>query len=154
MYNTHSLEIIKGNLKKYKPIKYNRFMWWRRYKSPNEPLHKKNSLIDKIRNGDFDFSHYFWETQLCEYELNVKRYNTPDLIKWVEDSKIDRIRRKKLIEDFLKDENEKLLNLEKSFIKEFGISREKYYLEIDQFDGTIEEFYFHLKNKLKYESFS
>lgn len=129
-------------------------MWWRRYKSTNNPLHKLSPLIDKIRNGDFDFSLYFWDSQLCEYEISLKGKKNLDLYGWIEDTKIDRTRRKKLLEDFEKDENEKLLNLETSFLKEFRISKERYYLEIDQFDGTIEEFYFHLKNKLKYESFS
>lgn len=149
-FHTHSLELIQKQLSLLKPIKYNQFRWWRRWESISRPLPKSSSLLQKIRNGDLDFSHYFWQVQYCEYEINKKTESCKDPYKWEELTSTDRLRRRKLIEDFEKDENEKLQNIETFFIKEFGLSKENYYLELDSFDGTLEQFYFHCLKKYKY----
>lgn len=149
IFSTHPIEVIEKNLSKLKPLKYNRFKWWRRWDVPFSPLHNYFPLLNKIQNGDLDFSHYFWQLQYCENEINEKTKNCKDFHKWVELTSIDRLRRKKLIEDFLKDENEKLQKIELLFIREFGISKEDYYLELDNFDGTLEEFYNYCLNKFK-----
>ncbi len=128
---------------KLQPLNYNRFKWWRRWEAKNDTLHKYVPLIDKIRNGDFDFSHYFWQAQYCEIEMNKKLESCIDTQHWVESTQLDRARRKRLWEDFEKDEANKLDALQIEFTKKFRITKEEYYNEIEKFDGTLEEFYFH-----------
>jgi hypothetical protein len=54
-------------------------------------------------------------------------------------------RRKKLWEDFEKDESTKLQDIKKNFLKEFEIDSEDYEDEIGEFDGTLEEFYYYIR---------
>ena len=42
------------------------FYWWRRFRT-HKSLPYKSPLIDKIKNGDFDYSPYF---QQAEWELH------------------------------------------------------------------------------------
>ena len=149
MFKIHSLEVINKKLSKLKPLKYNQFRWWRRWDNKRSLLPNSSSLLAKIRNGDLDFSHYFWQLQYCENEINQKSEQYKDPHKWLESTRIDRLRRRKLIDDFEKDENEKLQKIESLFIKEFGISKEIYYLELDKFEGTLEQFYDYCLNKFK-----
>jgi len=149
IFPAHRVKIIEENLSKLKPLKYNRFKWWRRWDIPNRPLHKFFPLISKIRNGDLDFSHYFWQLKYCEYEINQKMESCSHPDKGLELTQIDRLRRKKLIEDFLKDEDEKLALIQTSFQREFGICKDTYYLELESFDGTLEEFYYYCFDKYK-----
>ena len=50
-------------------------------------------------------------------------------------------------EDFEKDESDKLRTIEKEFLKTFKITKEEYYSELENFDGTLEEFYINCKSK-------
>ena len=143
MFKTQPEDFAKKQLDNCQPLNYNQFRWWRRWDSKNDPLPKKAPLIDKIRNGDFDFSHYFWQAQYCEIELNKKLEKCIDTQHWVESTQLDRARRKRLWEDFEKDENNKLLAIETEFTKKFRITKEEYYNELDGYEGTLEEFYFH-----------
>ena len=147
MYKTHSKEIVKEHISKLKPLNYNQFRWWRRWDTKNAPLHKYSPLIDKIQNGDFDFSHYFWQAQYCEIEMNEMQKTCIDTQHWVELTQLDRARRKRLWEDFEKDEAEKLKAIEKEFVLTLRMSKEDYYSELENFDGTLEEFYDHCKSK-------
>ncbi len=38
-------------------------MWWRTHCDKTEPLSKRVPLRDRIVNGDFDFSSYYWQAQ-------------------------------------------------------------------------------------------
>lgn len=143
MFKTQPEEFVKEQLDKLQPLNYNRFKWWRRWETKNDTLHKYVPLIDKIRNGDFDFSHYFWQAQYCEIEMNKKLESCIDTQHWIESTQLDRARRKRLWEDFEKDEANKLDALQIEFTKKFRITKEEYYNEIEKFDGTLEEFYFH-----------
>lgn len=147
MFKTHTEKIIKEKLAELKPLNYNQFRWWRRWDSKNVPLSKHASLLDKIQNGDYEFSHYFWQAQFSELELNKKLTETRDTSHWIEVTQLERARRKRLWEDFEKDEAEKLRTIEKEFTKTFKISKEEYNSELENFDGTLEEFYIQCKSK-------
>ena len=112
VYKTHSKEVVLKKLSNFQPLNYNQFRWWRRWDSKNKPLHKLKPLLDKIRNGDFDYSHYFWQAQFCEIELNEKYLQLNDDGRWMEETQVDRARRKRLYEDFEKDEAEKLKQIQ------------------------------------------
>jgi hypothetical protein len=147
MFTTHSKEKIDEEIAKLQPLNYNQFRWWRRWDSKYPALHKYSPLISKIKNGDYEFSHYFWQAQYCEFELNEKLKTSYDTVHWMELTQLDRARRKRLWEDFEKDEAEKLKNIERDFTTTFKMSKEEYYSELDKFGGTLEEFYFHCESK-------
>ena len=69
MVGIQSREFIEEKLSHLSPIKYNRFQWWRNYDSKSE-LTKYHPLLQRIRNGDFDFSHYYWQAQNAIIQLN------------------------------------------------------------------------------------
>ena len=145
IYKTHPKEVVLEKLSNFQPLNYNQFRWWRRWDSKNKPLHKLKPLLDKIRNGDFDHSHYFWQVQFCEIELNEKYLQLKDGDRWMEETQVDRARRKRLYEDFEKDEAEKLKQIQKEFILTFRMSKENYEQEVIKFDGSLEDFYFHCR---------
>jgi hypothetical protein len=142
-------ELLK-QVSSLKKLKYNKFRWWRMYESFHPPLTNKSPLLKKIQNGDFDYSHYSYQYQLCEHELNdmVKKHGGVTE-KFIDDSHILRIKRKKLIEEFEKDELTKLYNIKKKFTKLFKISEEEFEEEIIKFGGTLEDLYFYFQNKIK-----
>ena len=144
LYQVSNESLIHKEIKKLKPLNYNKFMWWRRYTSKNQPLPTKSTFLERIKNGDYEFSHYYWQWKLTELELNdlYIKYKG-DIQKLLENNGVDLSRRKRLIEDFEKTESQLLIDLQKNFQKEFVMSKEEYYIHIENFDGTIEDFYYY-----------
>ena len=147
MYIVHSKEKILQELSKLKPIKYNQFRWWRRWDSKTPLLSPKAPLIDRILNGDFDFSHYFWQAQYVHIEMEEKKSIAKDNLDWLEIVTMDRARLKRLMEDFERDEKDKLDNLEKAFLQSFHMTKEDYRSYLEEFEGTIEELYHYISGK-------
>lgn len=143
----HPKQRILTEINKLKPLNYNQFRWWRRWDSPKPPLDKKEPLLNRIVNGDFDFSHFFWQAQFCELEMNDKLSNCSDYVDWMESTQLDRARRRHLYEDYEKDEEKKLSLLRKEFTKIFIITESEYDKELEVFDGDIEEFYHYINSK-------
>ena len=56
-------DTVLEKISQLQPLNYNQFRWWRRFDSPNKPLHKNSDLLRKIRNGDYEFSHYYWQAR-------------------------------------------------------------------------------------------
>ena len=142
-------KILKREIKKLHSLKYNRFFWWRKYSPINKPLPPKSPLWDRILNGDFELSHFYWQAKQAELEIN-QLYNEigkKDPSKFVYESKMVRLRREKLLQDFEKDENLRLEELENKFIENFFISRKEFKKEIEEFGDTIESLYIHCKSK-------
>jgi hypothetical protein len=52
---------LEVEFSKLRKLKYNQFRWWRMYDNPNPTKPKHSMLIDKIRNGDFDYSHFRYQ---------------------------------------------------------------------------------------------
>jgi hypothetical protein len=63
--------------------------------------------------------------------------------KLLEKHAVDLARRKRLWEDFEKDETNKLDYIRKEFSKEFRMTEEDYETEIMEFGGSLEELYHH-----------
>jgi hypothetical protein len=147
MYIIHSKEEILKELSKLKRIRYNQFRWWRRWESQKPSLSKTKPLIDRILNGDFDFSNYYWQAQYVHIEMEEKKSIAKDNLHWLEIVTTDRARLKRLIDDFERDENERLAELEKSFLKSFHITKEDYRSYLEKFDGTIEELYHYISER-------
>ena len=70
-----------------------------------------------------------------------KHINCIDDQHWVEESRVDKQRRRRLWEDFEKDETEKLKMIRKLFSKEFRMTLEDYDDVILEFEGTLQQFY-------------
>jgi hypothetical protein len=142
LYKTNDPKVIQREIKKLQPLNYNQFMWWRRFASKNKPLSKGATFLQRIQNGEYEFSHYFWQAQLCELEINEKHKEYKgDIQLLLEKNGVDLARRKRLWEDFNKTEAELLANLKKGFLREFVMTSQEYEDHITDFDGTTEEFY-------------
>jgi hypothetical protein len=139
------LSHIKTQLSKLKKLSYNKFKWWRMYGSYTNPLPNKSPLIDKILNGDFEYPHYKLQAELVEHELNslaLKFGGNNEM--FVEKSSLLRSKRKRLLDDFEKEENEKLKYMIKEFTKNFPIPSEEIEEEMLRFGGNLEEFYHYM----------
>lgn len=144
----HSRKFIEKRLTEFQKLNYNQFRWWRWYEAKNKPLPNKSDFRDKIMNGDYDQGPYSLQAQLCEHMLNdLYEECTPDLQKYLEKSKLLSARRKRLWEDHEKDENGKLNDLIVAFTKNFRITKDEIYQEIDICMGTILDLYYQIEEK-------
>jgi hypothetical protein len=155
MYNIQiSRKDLDKQLRKLQPINYNRFRWWRWYQPKTNPLPNKARFIDKIKNGDFDYSCYKWQAYLCEYQLNdLLKECGIDYRKYLENGAMLRTRRKKLLEDFEKDENERLRLLYAGFKKQFKIDKDKLEEYILEHSGDIIELYYLIEDEYRNSKF-
>ena len=67
---TLSRSRLQKEFSKLQKLNYNQFRWWRMYDTKNKPLDKRQPLRDRILNGDYDFSHYWYQAAWVEHELN------------------------------------------------------------------------------------
>ena len=138
-----SREQLDKKFSKLRKLTYNAFRWWRIYDNPNKPLCNKSPFRDRILNGDFDYSHYKYQADWCEHEMNdVSIECGDDIGKYVEKTSLLRSRRKRLLEDFEKDENGKLEMLIKTFTVNFKCNEEQVYEEIDKCSGSLMDLYY------------
>jgi hypothetical protein len=142
---------VDKQLSQYQKINYNQFRWWRMYQPKNKPLDNRQPLRDRILNGDFDFSCYKAQIYWCEYQLNdIHEECHPDTQKYLEKTAVLRARRKRLIEDFEKDEKDRLESLIKEFTRYYRLSKEQVIEEMENYKGdSLSEFYFYIEEKHK-----
>lgn len=145
----HSPEWLEKYFKKnYYKKPYNRFHWWRSYVEKKNPLSNRTPLRDRILNGDFDFGPYKLEAEVVEHRINQKYQELfNDQGKYVEETSLDRARRKRLLEDYEADEKRKLNDLAKSFNELIGLSKEQVLEELADHSDTLIEFYYHITEK-------
>ena len=141
-----------------KPIHRKRtpFYWWRRFRV-HKCLPYKATLLDKIRNGDFEYAEYFeqakWELHwmkqeqqefIDNYDGDVNEIESD--IRYIEIEVRARKRYNKLYEDGMKDEADRMDRLVNNFSKHFRVQRSKMHDIVYSFDGTILELYRHMQN--------
>jgi hypothetical protein len=138
---------LEKEFSKLRKLKYNQFRWWRMYDNPNPTKPKHSMLIDKIRNGDFDYSHFRYQAMWCEHEINkvYQKYGLEDRGRFVEETSLLRSRRKRLLEDYYKDEDSKLEEIAINFSRTFRLSKDEIKKVMETFGGTLEEMYIHLE---------
>ena len=147
--------IIRTLKKNYFKKPYDRFMWWRSFTPKNKPLSKSKPLRDRIANGDLDHAPYLFESYLAEYTMNEKyvqnitRSGEVDYSKWRQESSVDGARKKRLLEDYDKEETRRLDELRTGFMKEFGIDKETYYKEAENSSKKLLDFYDYMSRKYK-----
>tara|TARA_R110001592_G_scaffold6460_5_gene34718 strand:- start:700 stop:1215 length:516 start_codon:yes stop_codon:yes gene_type:complete len=147
---TLSRSRLKKEFSKLQKLNYNQFRWWRMYDTKLKPLDNRKPLRDRIFNGDYDFSHYWYQAAWVEHELNDLEIECKgDSGLFIEKGAVLRARRKRLLEDFEKDEFDKLSSLYNEFPKYFRINREQVKEEMVNFSGSLIDFYYHIDDKYK-----
>ena len=131
------------------------FYWWRRFRT-HKNLPYKASLIDKIKNGDFEYSPFFeqakWELHWMKEEqkefINNYQGNDPTMDMLYTDIEIKaRKRYNRLFEDGIKDEFSRMDSLIINLSKYYKLKKEKVKDFVNEFDGTTIELF----ESLKYE---
>ena len=147
---TLSRSRLKKEFSKLQKLNYNQFRWWRMYDTKVKPLDNRKPLRDRIFNGDYDFSHFWYQAAWVEHELNDLEIECKgDSGLFVEKGAVLRARRKRLLEDFEKDEFDKLNSLYNEFPKYFRVNREQVKEEMANFSGSLIDFYYHIDDKYK-----
>ena len=139
---------LKDRIATFRKNTYNKFYWWRRFQ-PRQTLHKYNRLSERIPNGDFEVSDYYWQLQyenVLEQEAIDKE---PNVDKKHEIRCMFGERRRRLSKDYEADEAKILDEMYKAFKNELGMKRDEVDEEMLNFDGTLAEFYYYLTNKQK-----
>ena len=132
------------------------FYWWRRFRS-HKSLPYKASLLDKIRNGDFEYSQFFQE---AEWELHWMKEEQEEFIKNYHGKDYEhdnlytdieikaRKRYNKLYEDGMKDEFDRMERLVNGLSKYFKIKKDDIKDIMEEFDGTTEELFLFMRKNL------
>lgn len=145
----HSLEWLEKYFSKnYYKKPYDRFMWWRSYTPKSKPLHPRQPLIDRILNGDFDMAPFRFEAEIVEHRMNERYkelYQEPG--RFNEETSVDRARRKRLLEDYDKEETKRLEELRKLFVQTFKMSYDDYDREVIETTGELVDFYYDMEKK-------
>jgi hypothetical protein len=140
----HSRETVMEHIKKLQPLNYNKFMWWRTHTDKVVPLGKRALLKDRILNGDFNPSSYFWQAQYALYvakdKLDLTKHDTRFQL---DIAGVDFMRYKKLMEDFEKEETNRMIALYDAFTAEYKITKEELEERFLKFHGTILDFYYY-----------
>jgi hypothetical protein len=140
----HSKEMVLSHIKKLQPLNYNKFMWWRTHTDKVVPLGKRALLKDRILNGDFNPSSYFWQAQLALYtakdKLDLSKHDTRYQLELIA---VDIQRYKKLMEDFEKEEKNRMFALYDAFTSEYKITKEELEEEFLKWSGDILSFYYY-----------
>jgi hypothetical protein len=145
-------EIVEKELSKLQKLNYNKFRWWRMYTDGHTPLPNKSLFIDKILNGDFNPSLYMWQVWLVEHDLNeIWSTSKNDMSMFLENTSVQRARRKRLTEDFEKEEFERMYSLYEHFFKYFDIDRDQLEEEMLECSGELKDLYYIIKNKYTHQ---
>jgi len=130
------MSYVREKISKLTPTRYNQFYWWRRFKM-RETLHPYKPLYDKIKNGDYDVSDYFYQTK---YELELMEEELSK-IKNPEDQHEKRglcmERYRRLNEDYAKDEANIMKSLIKDFKTTFRVTEEELYSYMEVCEGDL-----------------
>jgi hypothetical protein len=138
----HSREVIMKKIKKLQPLNYNKFMWWRTHTDKVIPLGKRAPLKDRILNGEFEFSSYYWQAQLSLYNaLDKINLETDDYKKQQEILQVDIARYKRLMDDFEKEEPSRLESLYDAFTDAYKITKDELEEKFLNWENDIYSFY-------------
>ena len=145
----HSRETVMEHINKLQPLNYNKFMWWRTHTDNVKPLGKRAMLKDRILNGEFNPSSYFWQAQLSLYTaLDKVDLEKHDISYQMEICAVDFARHKRLMEDFEKEETARMTTLYDAFTSAYKLTRDELEEKFLNFNGTILDFYEFAENFL------
>ena len=147
----HSKETINKEISKLQPLKYNQFYWWRKFKDKS-PLSSKEAVHARIDNGDFDFSSYYWQAQYVLLEMEEKTGHISNPSTKHETQSIYRERYRRLMNDYEKDEPQRLSNYVKVITDLFMIEEKELERMMENFEGTLKELYTLIKNNYEFRT--
>jgi hypothetical protein len=138
---THDRQLVEKHLSKLQKLNYSMFRWWRNYQVP-KPLSKNKLMIERIKNGDFDQSPYFWMAQMALWEKHDND-NDKSLEPYEQRKRGSMLLSKyeRLMDDYKKDEDERIETFINDSCKSMGFDKEDFKYEFESYQGTIEEFY-------------
>ena len=141
---------LQNRFSKLQKLNYNQFRWWRMYESKNKPLKGKASFRDRILNGDYEVSCYLDQARWCEHEINDlhEKYDH-DPVQLNEFTKIWKARRSRLIEDYDREELEKLTAITDGFVKNFQITKDEVKEEMVNCRGSLIDLYYIIEDKYR-----
>jgi len=149
---TFTREELKEKFSHLQKLNYNQFRWWRLYDVKKKPLAAHFPLRNRIENGDYDFSHYWYQAAWVEHDINDLSIECKDDAGlFSEKVQVLSARRKRLYEDYEKDEKWKLDDLVKEFSRNFHITKDEARLEMEEFSGTLTELYDYISTHSKYK---
>jgi hypothetical protein len=128
------------------------FYWWRRYRT-HKSLPYKATLLNKIKNGDFEYPDYFkqakWELSWMrdeqkEFIDNYQGKNHMEDYLYLDIESRARKRYNKLYEDGMKTEYERMDDLKTKLAKEFKTDVKEIEIIMEEFGGSTEGLYFHI----------
>ena len=137
------------------------FTWWRRFwatrKIPKQMLYKAASeLQQRIEFGEYEVDNlgreYMLEEAIFEQKEKALRKEKPWLTEESYREQIQPInkqyrkRQNLIMKAHLESEQKLLYKLREELDKEFGIGQQRIQDEMEVFDGTTREFYFHIKS--------
>ena len=130
------MSYVRDKISTFTPNRYNKFYWWRRFKM-RETLHPYKPLYDKIKNGDYEVSDYFYQ---AKYELELMEEKLSSIRNPEEQHEqrglyMERYRR--LNEDYAKDEANIMKDLIKDFKITFRVTEEELYSYMEECDGDL-----------------
>jgi hypothetical protein len=139
---TQPEEVVNKELSKLKPLNYNKFMWWRTHAQPGAPLGKRAPLKERIINGDFNFSCYYWQAQSTAINARKKLdLDKDDYQTQYEKVTVDVARYRRLLADFEKEENTRIEAILDAFTTSFKISREELLDRLCNWSSDLLSFY-------------
>ena len=136
---------LEEQLSKLTPKRYSQFVWWRRYEV-RQTLPERSPLYDKIVNGDYEHSDYFYQAEMETYLLQDRIKDIRFYEDQLEHRSLFGARWKRLMDDYAKDEKEILRKMKKDFKGTFGIPGDELELIMEDFDGTTLDLYTHVKH--------
>lgn len=137
-------DFLETHLSKLPKKTYNQFVWWRRYQQ-RQTLHDKRTLYEKIVNGDYEHSDYYYQAEHENYLLEDATKHLKTYEEKLDKIGLFRARYKKLHEDYLKEETEIMRKMKKDFRITFKVSEQELDSIMETFDGTTLELYNYIK---------
>ena len=138
---------------------YNAFRWFTEGKYRKRPLKSNSPLLLKIRNGDFEYSPFFFEADDNKklYTKMYQQFMDTSMISDTNDKKTDahqfakmkNVKVLKLLEKANEEENARLYQLRKELTGEFGKDLWEKCLEKKRGKGTTEDMYWWYKKQCK-----
>jgi len=137
------------------------FTWWRRFwatrKMPKQMLYKAASeLQQRIEFGEYEVDNlgreYMLEELIFEQKEKALRKEKPWLTEESYREQIQperkqyRKRQNLIMKAHLEAEHKLLHKLREKLSEEFGVAQDRIQEEMEEFDGTTREFYFHIKS--------
>ena len=146
---THELGWLERFFRKgYYKKPYDRFMWWRSFTPRNKPLTIRHPLRSRIANGDLDISPYRFEAMIVEHRMNQKWIECRGYEDTYRDKvQVDKARRKRLLEDFEKDEANRLSDVKRAFTLTLKMTKEQYDKEVVRPSKNLLSFYDKMESK-------